>query len=67
MSNKKIIYFLYGGFLMLSSGLGFVYFTLFRYQATWQQWLSAAILGIAGSIFIVISDDYEGRGGKSNG
>ncbi len=51
------IYFAYGGLLLLSSAIGFVYCLLFNIDATVQQWAATFILGVVGAIFMLIADD----------
>ena len=54
----RYVYFVFGGMLLITSAVGFIYFTLFSYDAQWEQWLSACILGVVGSIFLGVSGDY---------
>jgi len=55
----KLIYYSYGGIILVSSSIAFVYFTLFKYQATLTQWFSAAILGVIGMVFLFVANELE--------
>ncbi len=59
MGKKDLIYWCYGGFLLLTSSIAFIYFTLFGYKATIVQWLSAVILGVIGAVFLLIADEKQ--------
>jgi hypothetical protein len=57
MKSTQVFYFVVGGMLILTSGIAFLYFTLFGKDATLQQWISALMLGSIGSIFLTIGND----------
>ena len=58
----QYFYFAIGGLLILSTAIAFLYFILFDYGASGQQWVAAIILGFVGTVFVTIGNDLaKGR------
>lgn len=57
MKQQQRLFFITGGLLLLTSATAFLYFTLFRYDATLIQWVSAIMIFILGVASVSVGNE----------